>query len=92
MGDAMKTVRVVAFQEGESWIAHCVEYDICAQGSDLAQVKRRMEVALEIECEISMKKTGEAFGGIPKASEIYEGIYEGAQEALNSGFDFRIAA
>lgn len=93
MSDAdKKAVRVIARQEGDSWIANCVEYDISAQGSDLAQVRRRMEVALEVECEISLRKTGVAFGGIPEAPAIYEALFNEAEESLTSEIDFRIAA
>lgn len=85
-------VRVIVQQEGDGWVANCVEYDICAQGSDLGQVRRRMEVALEIECEISERKTGVAFGGVPAAAPVYEALYNEAEEALKSEIDFRIAA
>lgn len=93
MTDANKKhVRVIAFQEGDSWVAHCVEYDICAQGRDLAQVQRRMEVALEMECEITLKETGEAFGGIDPAPEIFGAMWDAAETSVTSDFDFRIAA
>lgn len=93
MSDAQKkAVRVIARKEGESWIANCVEYDICAQGADLGQVRRRMEVALELECQLALDKTGEPFGGIPAAPAIYEALYNEAEETLTSELDFRIAA
>lgn len=93
MTDATKkSVRVVAFQEGDTWVAHCVEYDICAQGFDLAQVRRRMEVALELECEITMKETGEAFKGIGPAPDIYGAMFDSSETSVTSDFDFRIAA
>lgn len=93
MTDTIKDmVRVIAFKEGDAWIAHCVEYDICAQGSDLSQLRRRMEVALEVECEMSEKRTGTPFGGIGPAPSIYEAMYDNAEESLNSELDIRIAA
>jgi len=90
--DQKKAVRVIAQKEGDGWIANCVEYDICAQGSDLGQVRRRLEVALQIECEISEQKTGKPFGGIPASPAIYEALYNEAEESLTSELDFRIAA
>lgn len=93
MSDAQKkAVRVIARKEGEGWIANCVEYDICAQGADLGQVRRRMEVALEVECQVSKQKSGEPFGGIKPAPAIYEALYNEAEETLKSELDFRIAA
>lgn len=93
MSDAeKKAVRVIARKEGECWIANCVEYDISAQGADLGQVRRRMEVALELECEFALQHTGEPFGGIPAAPAIYEALYNEAEESLTSELDFRVAA
>lgn len=85
-------VRVVAFQDSGMWIAQCVEYDICVQGADLAQAKRRMKVALDAEARFTESEYGEAFKNIDPAPDFYEAIYDSAEESLQGEEDFRIAA
>jgi len=92
MTDAIKRLRVVVFQEGEGWIAQCVDYDICAQGKDLAQVHRRMVVALREEAKLSLDETGVEFGGIDSAPDYFAAMYEGTCESLAGDIDIRIAA
>jgi hypothetical protein len=45
----MQQVRIVAFQEGDFWIAQCLEVDICAQANDFSTLSERIEVAIEAE-------------------------------------------
>ena len=45
----MNTIRVVAFKEGDIWVAQCLERDISAQASDLDTLRSRIEVAIEAE-------------------------------------------
>ncbi|MEQ1726075.1 MAG: hypothetical protein ABL882_09140 [Sphingopyxis sp.] len=93
MAEAVKSVRVVAFQEDGVWVAHCVEYDICVQANDLAQARRRMTVALTQEAAITTTKHGTAFAGLDRAPDYFESMYQEAEESLQtSDFDFRIAA
>jgi hypothetical protein len=92
VAEAIKGVRVVAFQENEMWIAQCVEYDICVQGKDLAQARRRMTVALTQEAVITTNKHGEPFKGLDAAPDYFDAMYAAAEASLESDMDFRIAA
>lgn len=94
MPDSIKSkVRVVAFPECNGWVAQCVEYDISAQGRDLASVKRNMLAVLTAECKYTLETNGEAFAGIDPAPSHYEALYAESEDAqLNSELDFRIAA
>ena len=92
MTDAIKTVRIVAFQEGDHWVTQCVEYDICAQGKDLAQARRRMAVALREEAAFTKKHNGEEFAGIDAAPDYFAAMYDSAEEKLAADLDIRIAA
>jgi hypothetical protein len=62
-----ETLRVVVFWEGESWIAQCLEYDICAQAPDVDTLRSRLAVALDAEWEAG----GNSFSGIEKAPEHF---------------------
>lgn len=92
MADAIKKLRFVAFQEGEAWIAQCVDYDICTQGVDLTQARRRMSVALRCEAEYTMEKHGEMFAGLDAAPDYFAAMYEAAESSLAGDVDMRIAA
>lgn len=92
MADAIKSLRFVAFQEGDGWIAQCVEYDICTQGTDLAQAQRRMNVALRHEAIFTQETRGEAFAGIDAAPDYFAAMYESAEASLVGDVDMRIAA
>ena len=45
----MKTIRIIAFKEGEIWVAQCLEHDVSAQAADLDTVRARIEVAIQAE-------------------------------------------
>ena len=40
-----KTIRVLFFKEGETWVAQCLEFDIAAQG---ASIKHAREAFIEV--------------------------------------------
>jgi hypothetical protein len=92
MADAIKQLRVVAFQEGDSWIAQCVDYDLCVQGADLAQVKRRMTALIQLETDFTTKNNGALFAGIDPAPDYFTAMFDGAEESLAGEMDFRLAA
>jgi hypothetical protein len=62
-----RDIRAVIFQEGDLWVAQCLEYDIGAQAHDLETVQRRLGVAVEIERQTSMEVYGTEFDGIDRA-------------------------
>ena len=92
MADAIKQLRVVAFQEGDNWIAQCVDFDLCVQGADLAQVKRRMTALIQLEGDYTKEKFGDFFAGIDPAPDYFSAMFDGAEEALIGDMDFRLAA
>jgi len=92
MSDAAKQLRIVAFQEGDSWIAQCVDYDLCVQGADLAQVKRRMEALIILEADYTSKHLGAPFAGIDAAPDYFSAMFDGAEESLSGDLNFRLAA
>lgn len=95
MTDEVKsTLRIVAFKEGDIWVAQCVEHDICVQAKDVAQLRRRMEVALEIECKDSVANGGQPFGDVPPAPDLYGFMFDEAtaDAAMAGDMDMRIAA
>lgn len=60
-----EAIRVVVFQDGDRWVAQCLEYDIGAQADDPDTLQLYLDVALKAELEESLKRHGKAFEGIP---------------------------
>ena len=40
------SLRVVIFREQETWIAQCLEHDLCTQAADLTTLQRRLRATL----------------------------------------------
>ena len=68
-------IRVVAFCEGEKWVAQCVEYDIGAQADDLDKAKLLFSIVLEAEIAESVRRFGVPFKGIPSAPAQFEEMW-----------------
>jgi hypothetical protein len=70
MADAMK-IRVIAFKDGDQWVAQCLEYDIAAQAADLETVHARLMMALDAERAESMRLHDKPFAGIDPAPQHF---------------------
>jgi hypothetical protein len=69
-------LRAVIFQDGDMWVAQCLEYDIGAQAHDLDTVRRRLDVAIEIERLTSLEIHGRDFAGIDEAPAHFFEMWE----------------
>lgn len=76
-------LRVVVFQEEDAWIAHCLEYDIGAQASDLTTVMRRFDLTMQVELEESLRRHGTPFAGIGPAPAYIQARWTDGE--LNGG-------
>jgi hypothetical protein len=91
-------IRAVIFQEGEVWVAQCLEYDIGAQAQDLDTLQRRLRVAIEVEQSTSLEVHGRAFAGIDRAPKCFFEMWEEGLRAFatklelkNGGFGLNVA-
>ena len=64
-------MRVIVRQEGDTWIAQCIEHDIGAQAGDVVTLLWRLRAALRAEERESMARYGVAFAGIDPAPQHY---------------------
>jgi len=76
-------IRVVLFREGDMWVAQCVEYDIGAQGKDLADVVQRLQVTLNVEVQESIARNLPPFSGIDRSPSYIEEYWSKAGGAYN---------
>ena len=70
--------KIVAYPEGNSWIAQALEVDIAAQGLSLNDAIRRLRCTIELERAHTLAVHGEAFHGIGPAPERFLEMAEGA--------------
>jgi hypothetical protein len=77
-------IRAVIFQDGNLWVAQCLEYDIGAQAHDLDTVRRRLGVAIEIEQRTSMEVHGKEFAGIDQAPARFFEMWEKQPRAFRT--------
>lgn len=91
--DTQSTIRVVLYRDSDAWIAQCVEYDICAQGSDFETAMRRLIGTVNAESDYTLKKHGEAFKGIAPAPSVFADKFDAGSQHLHAdGMELRIAA
>jgi hypothetical protein len=77
-------VNVVAFQEGDLWVAQCVEYDIAAFAKTITALPRAFERAVAANLCANADLGRSAFEGIPKPPEHFRQLFEDAQLHLEA--------
>lgn len=65
------SIRVIAYRDGDSWVAQCLEYDISAQGSDFDTAMQRLEIVVNAQCEYTQREYGQAFARIDPAPQAF---------------------
>jgi hypothetical protein len=75
-------VNVVAFQEGDLWVAQCVEYDIAAFTKNMLELPSAFERAVAANICANADLGREGLDGIPAAPDRYRGLLERAKMFL----------
>lgn len=75
-------VNAVAFQEGDVWVAQCVEFDIAARAASLSGLKAAFEraVAANLCVNVELGRTG--FDGIPAAPAEFQRMFDAADVSV----------
>ena len=88
-----ESIRVIAFREGDTWVAQCLEHDISAQGHDFQTVVRRLTATVNCESQYTIKKHGVEFATIDPAPRTFFDMFDAAGESLRSdNMEYKIAA
>ena len=86
-------IRVIAYREGDQWVAQCLEYDIAAQGPDFQEAMLRLTMTVNAECEYTLKKHGKAFESIDAAPQEFFEKFEQTDFSMRSDhMELKIAA
>jgi|ERR1700722_5974059 len=73
-------VSVVAFQEGDLWVAQCVEYDIAAHAPALPKLPEAFEKAIAENLCINAELGRQGLDGIPAAPPRFRKLFKSGLE------------
>jgi hypothetical protein len=76
--DKVTSLRAVLFQEGDSWSAQCLDFDIVAQAETLWALPTELARVLAVHVAASAQLGREPFAGIEAAPLRFWNLYEGA--------------
>ncbi len=71
----VRQLRVVVFQEGDQWVAQCLDHDIGAQAPDLEELQRRIIGALAAELKETLERFGRPFANIDPAPARFQEMW-----------------
>src|SRR5689334_9565828 len=80
-------VRAIIFREGGHWIAQCVDFDICAQGATLDDLRVNFLATLRADYEHSVRHGGHPFAGIGRAPERFEEMWANRSVSVDASDD-----
>ena len=70
------TLRAVVYEDGDQWVAMCLEHYVMALGKNPADVLDQLRKAIVASLEISEEMGVEPFVGIPRTPQRYWDLYE----------------
>lgn len=85
-------VNVVAFQEGELWVAQCVEYDIAAFAKSLPELPRALERAVAANICANADLGRHALVGVPPAPPRFKQMFDQSHLDLKERFETGVRA
>lgn len=70
-------LRVVFYREDGEWIAHCLEFDLCGNGSTKGQALESLSEAINLQVQYSLEHNNPQNLFTPAPSEIQEMFFAG---------------
>lgn len=72
------SIRAVVFQDGERWIAQCLEYDLCTSANDRKELTRKLASQLRLQIVLDLAKGKKPFQDLPRAPQRFWEMYSGS--------------
>jgi hypothetical protein len=85
MEKSQQTINVLAYQEGEEWVAQCVEYDIYARAPSLPELPDHFGRALAVNVCINSEFGRSGLNGIPAAPQKIQDAFKRAKMLIIDG-------
>lgn len=83
--------RVVVFKDGDTYVAQCLEHDICAQADDVKALRHRMQAAIDAERDYARTIGKNLTDTVSPAPKHFFAMFEKAWGAEQGGQDMRVA-
>jgi hypothetical protein len=83
-------IRAVLFEEGGSWSAQCLDYDIAAQAKTLLDLHDEIVRVLAVHVSASAQLGGEPFAGVKPAPKKFWDLYADGLRMESRPISFRI--
>lgn len=78
----MNSFRAVVFQQGDWWVAHCLEVDLATQSKSLSKLPLELADLLSSQVAVSRELGVEPFQGLRPAPSRYWKMFEDATSRL----------
>jgi predicted RNase H-like HicB family nuclease len=75
-------IRAVVLQEGDWWVAQCLDYDIATQAKTIAELYDELERVLMGHMVMAREAGVAPFSGIPRAPKRYWDLFRDARLKL----------
>ncbi|HEV2856012.1 MAG TPA: hypothetical protein VHC97_24710 [Thermoanaerobaculia bacterium] len=72
------SIRAVVYQDGEWWIAQCLEYDLCTSAKDRGKLTRKLASQLRLQIVLDLAKGKKPFQDLPRAPQRFWEMYSGS--------------
>lgn len=83
MENATFMISILLCHEEVGWSAQCLEYDICAQGKTLPEVKAAFEKTFVGQIAVDVAKGIQPLSAIPQAPRMYWDIFQTADRLMD---------
>ena len=72
------SLRAVVFQEEGTWIAQCLEYDLCTSAKDRRELTRKLASQLRLQMMLDLARGKKPFQDLPRAPQRFWEMYSGS--------------
>ena len=88
--DIVTHIRAVLFEEGGSWSAQCLDYDIAAQSKTLLDLQDELVRVLTVHIAACAQLGREPFAGVAPAPRRFWDLYEGGLRVESRPAPYRL--
>jgi hypothetical protein len=83
-------LRVVFYKDGKSWIAHCLEFDLCGDGTTRKSALVGLSKAIALQLQFSLKHKNKENLFSPAPSDIQAMFFSGEATAAVGKFEMKL--
>ena len=75
-------LRVIFYKEDESWVAHCLEFDLCGDGANKEEALRSLFESIKIQARESVQHNNPRNLFTPASSDVQEKFFAGKHTTI----------